>query len=285
MEIADYLRIARRRLWVLILIPLVAGTAATAYVLQSPIEYSAEATLSTTSFVGGTNDQYTGTQAAGQFAAAFTATATGPAVLATASDQADVPVSKLSSGLTVAQDGASSNMTLTFTDEAAARIIPALKALNEATLNSMFGPQVALARSELAAAQTKSDQEQARLGEYVATYGRGDTRTRIQQRVVNTAYHNLRLATTAYTTAASQLNATHGDGVLFIKPVHAQDRKAAVVKTVVPVVGAAIFLAVILVMMLEMLASARQRSGAAHGASERDSYRRGPGTEPLPQSD
>lgn len=285
MEIADYLRIARRRLWVLILIPLVAGAAATAYVLQSPIEYSAEATLSTTSFVGGPDDQYTGTQAAGQFAAAFTATASGPGVLATASQETGLPVKQLSGGLAVAQDGASSNMTLTFTDEAAARIIPALKAINEATLNSMFGPQVALARVELSAAQEKLDKEQNRLDEYAATYGQQDSRTQNQQRVANTAYHNLNQATDAYETADSQLNATRADGVLFIKPVHAQDRRAAIVKTVVPVVGAAIFLAVILVMMLEMLASARHRSVEAQAVPERDSYRRGRGPEPLPQGD
>ncbi|WP_420116320.1 hypothetical protein [Micromonospora sp.] len=40
-EIVDYLRVARRRLWLLVGIPLVAGAAAASIVLLGPLQYAA----------------------------------------------------------------------------------------------------------------------------------------------------------------------------------------------------------------------------------------------------
>lgn len=258
MEIADYLRIARRRLWVLVLVPLLAATAALLYVLQSPPQYSASATLSSTAFVGGPSNQYTGTQAASQFAAAFTASANGPAVLAKAAEETHIPVGELAGGLSVAQNGASSNMTLTYTSEHSGDIERTLTAIEEATLNKMFGGQVTLAKSVVDDAAAKAAAETQKLKRNVTLFGPSDPQTAYQRQLTRLAVQGLISAQAAYQTAKNQQDATQADDVLFISDVHSVSRRSELIRTVIPVVGAAIFLGVLLVMVLELLASARR---------------------------
>ncbi len=149
MELIDYLHIARRRLWILILIPLLAVCAAAALALATPAKYTATATVSTTGLVTGSASQFTGTQAVNQFVAAFNATSTGPAVLAEAAKQTGVPAKQISAGLVVQQRGASSDMSLTFTSDRASNVIPVLTAVENNTLQSMFSPPVELTKKQL----------------------------------------------------------------------------------------------------------------------------------------
>src|SRR5687767_10093033 len=81
-EIVDYLRIARRRLWVLVGVPLVAALAVGLFVGLAPQRYTATCYVAAPALVGGAAaQQYTGTQAASQFVAAFKAATTSPRVL------------------------------------------------------------------------------------------------------------------------------------------------------------------------------------------------------------
>jgi len=259
-EIADYLRVARKRLWVLILIPLLAAGAAVAWVLTSPPEYSATATLSTTAFVGGTTNQFTGTQAAPSFAATFTAKATGPAVQATASDASGVPVSQLEDGIQVTQNGASSDMTLTFTGPDKQKVVPALEAVKKATLNSMFAAQVTQAETKVNNAQAAVVAANQRLRQVTLNYGRTDPLTVYQGQLTRVSVDNLEMAQSEYQMAMGQLTAAQADDILYISSVRTVGKAQALISTVVPVVGAAIFLSVIFVMMLEMLAHSRRQS-------------------------
>jgi capsular polysaccharide biosynthesis protein len=153
MEIVDYLSVARRRIWILVLIPLVAVVATAGFELLSARTYSATATVSTQALVGGPNSTFAGTQGASQFVAAFSATATGPATLAAASRESGVPAHTLASGLTVSQKGLSSNMSVQFDSTNKSAIAPALKAVVAATLKNMFNSQVSLAANQVADAQ------------------------------------------------------------------------------------------------------------------------------------
>ena len=260
MEIADYLRVARKRLWVLILIPLLAAGAAVAWVLTSPPEYSATATLSTTAFVGGASNQFTGTQAAPSFAATFTAKATGPAVQAAASEESGVPVSQLEDGIRVAQNGASSDMTLSFTGPDKENVVPALESVKEATLNSMFAAQVTQAEAKVSNAQAAVVAANQKLRQTTLNYGRTDPLTVYQGQLTRAAVNAFERAQIEYQMATGQLTAAQADDILYISPVRSVGKTQALVSTVVPVVGAAIFLSVIFVMILEMLAHSRRKS-------------------------
>lgn len=259
-EIADYLRIARKRLWVLILIPLLAAGAAVAWVLTSPPEYSAAATLSTTAFVGGASNQFTGTQAATSFAASFTASATGPAVEAAASEASGVQVSDLEDGIKVTQNGASSDMTLSFSGPDKEKVIPALEAVKTATLNSMFAKQVDLAEAGVNDAQAAVIAANQRLRQVTLDYGRADPLTVYQGQLTRVAVTNLEVAQSEYQRATGQLTAAQAADILYIGAVRSVGRTQALLGTVVPVVGAAVFLSIIFVMLLEMLAHSRRKS-------------------------
>ncbi len=120
-EIADYLKVARRRLWILILVPLLAAGAALAYGLLSPRTYSSTATVLTPSLVGAQYSQFTGPQAIDQFVSAFAASAADPTVVAQTAKETGISAEALTDNVTVEQVGASSNVTLTFSGRARRR--------------------------------------------------------------------------------------------------------------------------------------------------------------------
>jgi hypothetical protein len=260
MELIDYLRIARRRLLVLILVPVLAVGLASAYVLMSPAQYSATASLSTTAFVGGAFNQFTGPQAASQFAAQFTASATGPPVLNQVSQSTQIPVKDLKDGLTVSQTGASSDMTLQFTWSKQGQILPALRAVNAATLDNMFGLQVQLAQSQVKKAQVEVVAANKNLQQATAQYGPNDPITVYRTELSRVAVNSLTTAQTAYQIAQSQLSAAQAADILYVSSVTPVSRVQALIRTDIAVLAASIFLAVILVFMLELLASAHRQS-------------------------
>ena len=57
MEITDYLSVIRRRLWILLLVPLVAGGVVAALVLRNPPMFGATASVAAPAVVGGVNGQ------------------------------------------------------------------------------------------------------------------------------------------------------------------------------------------------------------------------------------
>ncbi|MEP7034077.1 MAG: hypothetical protein ABI662_01340 [Dermatophilaceae bacterium] len=150
MEIIEYLEIARSRKWVLLGVPILAAAATSAIVLGSPATFSATATISPAALVGGAaGNQYNGSQAVSQYVAAFQATATGPAVRRAVSSSTQIPTSEIADGLDVSQVGASSAMTITYTDTKLKNVEPALTALTQGTLKAMFGSQVDLAQGQV----------------------------------------------------------------------------------------------------------------------------------------
>jgi len=150
MEIIEYLRIARSRKWVLLGVPILAAAATSGIILGAPTTYSATATISPAALVGGAaGNQYNGSQAVSQYVAAFQATASGPAVRHAVSSATNIPTSEIADGTNVQQVGASSAMTITYTDTKAKNVNAALTALTHETLNAMFGSQVDLAQGQV----------------------------------------------------------------------------------------------------------------------------------------
>ncbi|MEH1126098.1 Wzz/FepE/Etk N-terminal domain-containing protein [Micromonospora sp. CPCC 206061] len=153
MEIVDYLRVARRRLWVLLGVPLLAAVAVGAFVFLSPQRYTATCYVAAPALVGGAAaQQYTGTQGASQFVAAFKAAATSPRVLDEVAAETGVATGTLRDGLAVTQVGASSQLTLTYTATKRSTVDPVLTATAKRALDFLFSSQVNIATEQARAA-------------------------------------------------------------------------------------------------------------------------------------
>ncbi|WP_326559821.1 Wzz/FepE/Etk N-terminal domain-containing protein [Micromonospora sp. NBC_01796] len=153
MEIVDYLRVARRRLWVLVGVPVLATGAAAGIVLLAPQQYSGTAYVAAPALVGGAaGTQYSGTQAANQFVAAFGAAVTSPRVLADVAADTGVAPERLRDGLTVTQVGASSQLEVRYAATKRANVAPVLTATTTRALAFLFSSQVGIATGEVEAA-------------------------------------------------------------------------------------------------------------------------------------
>src|SRR5688572_12620369 len=152
-EIVDYLRVARRRLWVLLGVPLAAALAVGLFIGLSPQRYTATCYVAAPALVGGAAaQQYTGTQAASQFVAAFKAAATSPRVLDQVAADTGVAAGTLRDGLAVAQVGASSQLTLAYTAAKRTTVEPVLTATARRALDFLFSSQVNIATEQVQAA-------------------------------------------------------------------------------------------------------------------------------------
>lgn len=310
MEIVDYLRIARRRLAVLVAVPLLAAAATGALVLLAPTKWTATTTVMAPALVGGAaGNQYTGSQAVSQFTAAFQATALSPGVRQAVSDSTGVNRNEIAGNLVVAQVGASSGMTLTYTDTTNKYVAPVLTALTKQTLLTMFGSQVTLAESQVATAkddvtaanaaivaweqkngivdpvqmyQARVDQVNSLLQQQATLRANGNTAAAA---AIGASIASLRSTLTAFApllgqyqaltaardaatvsltqsrqallNARTQLNAADPAKVAFQGNVYKVNEGSALLTKVLPVTGAAVFLAVALVAILELLAGAR----------------------------
>lgn len=208
MEIIDYLRIMRKRIVLLLLIPLVAAGAAAAYVQTRPDTYRATATVSTVTLVG-TGD-FTGTQATSQFVAAFVATATGPIVINDVATQTGVGPFNLNSNLDVDQSGASSDMNVTFTSTKKAVVQEVLAAEVKSTLTAMYQPRAELAKKQLDAASAAVNEATEALAAYTKKIKIADPAQQYQallSRVNNLVQQQANLRATGYPTAAAALDA------------------------------------------------------------------------------
>lgn len=170
MEIVDYLRVARRRLWVLVGVPVLATGAAAGIVLLAPQQYSGTAYVAAPALVGGTaGAQYSGTQAANQFVAAFGAAVTSPRVLAEVAGDTGVAPERLRDGLAVTQVGASSQLEVTYTATRRASVAPVLTATTTRALAFLFSSQVGIATGEVESADAEVDAATKAIGEWERT--------------------------------------------------------------------------------------------------------------------
>lgn len=166
MEIIDYLRIARRRLWVLVLVPVLAALAVAAVVLTRPPVYTATAVVAAPALVGGQPTyQYSGSQGANEFVAAFGAAATSPPVVNAVARAHHITSDTVVSGLTTAQLGSSPLINVTYSSTSKAQAGPVAHDDAARTLSFLFGSQVALAQKQVdnaaAAASAANDGLQA----------------------------------------------------------------------------------------------------------------------------
>lgn len=316
MEIIDYLRVARERRRVLILVPLLATLLAAAFVLLSPRQYTATATVTTNSLVGGAGSPYAGTQGATQFVGAFTSAAASPQTKAAVQAATGVspndqtagilvePVSSNSSDMKVTyvgtdQDkvegvaretakGALAQMFATRTAQAAAardQANEAVKAANAAVTElskangvaeipkaydallthvaSLRQQQATLRATGNAIAAAALDgpiaDAQKSLDAYVPLMGQYSDLAAKQV----AANSDLSTAQEEYRHAQGLQASSSADGVVFVGPTAPVEKTTRFIQFVLPVLGASIFLAVVLVLVLEMLSRVRAANRVA----------------------
>ena len=310
MEIADYLRVARRRLWVLLGVPLLAAAVTAYLVMAAPTKYTATSTVSAPALVGGsTSNQYTGAQAVNQFVAQFQATAHTPAVLDAVAAQTKVSRADITDGMTVEQVGASSVMQLGFTSANKAVVKPVLESLSKQTLQTLFATQVQLTQGQVVAANDQLKTANAAIVNWEKTHGMVDparvyqaTLDRLnsltQQWAVQSAngsavgaaalngaiasvkaelpkfgpllaeYQQLTAdrdaagaavtsSQEALSQARGQLAAADPGKVAYVSSTIEVDQTGSLLGLVLPVTGAAIFVAIALVAMLELISRSR----------------------------
>ena len=147
MEVRDYLKIVRRRLWIAVLVPLLAGGVVTALVLKQAPRYQATATVAAPGVVGGdATTQYGGATGPKLFVADFSAAIRSPVVVRQVTRQTGVQPQELVDGLSAAPLGDSSIIQLTFTATEAGRAAPVITAAASDTIRFLFQTQVTLAQ-------------------------------------------------------------------------------------------------------------------------------------------
>jgi Chain length determinant protein len=179
-EIGDYLLVIRRRLWILILVPVLAAGTVAAVVLLQPPRYRAVATVAAP--VGGTaGDQYSGPNGVRVFVANFTAALTAPQVLSKVAKQTHISEAAARDGLSAQPISESSLIEVTYvsTDKALAASVP--RAASSETIRFLFQPQVDLAQESLAAAAKAVDDAQKKIADYTKKTGNVDPEQAFQQ--------------------------------------------------------------------------------------------------------
>jgi Mrp family chromosome partitioning ATPase/capsular polysaccharide biosynthesis protein len=171
-EIGDYLRVIRRRLWVLILVPVLAAGAVAAVVFLQPPRYRAVATVAAPALVGGSaSNQYSGPSGVRVFVANFTAALTTPQVLARVAEQLHISEETAGDGLSAQpiQDSSLIEVTYVTTDRALAAPVP--QAASSETIRFLFQSQVDLAKKSVATAERAVAETRKKIADYTKQTG------------------------------------------------------------------------------------------------------------------
>jgi capsular polysaccharide biosynthesis protein len=319
-ETANYLSIIRRRLWILLVVPLLAVGAVVAWELRQPPRYSATATVAAPAAVGGpSTNQYSGVNAPRAFVADFSGAVTSPLIVNQVADKTGAAPAAIKDGLEASQIGTSSLVQLTYTGPRRDQVTPVVNEAAAATIRFLFQTQVTLAQKTVGEARKAVDRanaalasfykktgqvlpdeayriaaqqvadlqreqasaraggettkaaslqsaidarkaEVAKLAPQVATYqGLVDRRTQ--------ALSRLNVLEEGMERAQAQYSAADPEAIVVVGPVQRVSRLPALVRMAAAAAGAGLFLAVGIVLLLQLLSRRSVDDGLAHGAS------------------
>jgi Mrp family chromosome partitioning ATPase/capsular polysaccharide biosynthesis protein len=166
-EIGDYLRVIRRRLWILILVPVIAAAMVAVMVAVQPPKYRAVATVAGQALVGGsTGSQYSGPAGIRVFVANFTAALTAPQVLGKVSEQTGVSQRQIKENLTAEPIKDSSLIEVTYVARNEALATSVAKSTTSETIKFLFQTQVELAKK----AVDEAEKDVAKADKALATF-------------------------------------------------------------------------------------------------------------------
>jgi capsular polysaccharide biosynthesis protein len=215
-EIGDYLRVIRQRLWVLVLVPVLAAGTVAALVLLQPPRYRAVATVAAPALVGGSaGNQYSGPNGVRVFVANFTAALTAPQVLSKVAKQTHISEAAARDALSAQPISESSLIEVTYvsTDKALTAAVP--RAASSATIEFLFQTQVDLARKSVAEAEKAVAEARKKVDDYTRKIGNVDpeqTHQQYQQIIVRLQQSQWEAQARGDTSAAERLGATIEQG-------------------------------------------------------------------------
>jgi len=319
-EIIDYLKAARRRLALVILLPLISMGATAGLLLSQAPTYTGTAVVDPPALVGSLDSQYTGAQGVNQFVSAFEATSSGPVVRRAASAETGVSTTNLNDELVVTQRLNSASLAVTYTSPKKNTVVPVLNAVTTATLRTLFESQVQSAQARVDAARKAVDDASAAVGAFTAKYAMADPQkayeaqlsrvnSLVQQQASFTASGNsvaaaamgspiaaakadlakfgpilneftkltaardtavtgLDEANAKLSSATVQLANADPTKIVYIGGENTVDRTPQVLTTTASVGAAAFFLALVLVLILEVVARSRRSREAGATSAE-----------------
>ena len=172
MEISDYLRIVRKRLWILLLVPVLAGGIVTGLVLAGGPRYVATATVAAPALVGGpSSNQYSGSGGPRTFVANFVAAATSSRIVNQVAAETKVPVSRIGAGLDATPIGVSSLIQITYQSPRRPETGPVAGGVASGTIRFLFQSQVRLAEGTVAEASKSVAAADAKLAGFYRSTG------------------------------------------------------------------------------------------------------------------
>ena len=143
-EIHDYLRLFRRRWWIILIVPAFAAGIVVWAHSDDPVEYSATATVAARSLIGHVNSPYVGPNSTEEFAADFQATATEKLVVQEVSEATQVSADSIRDGLSVTPVSTTAGMSalidVKYVTTEKDRAGPVAKQIALGTLSALFQP-------------------------------------------------------------------------------------------------------------------------------------------------
>jgi hypothetical protein len=143
-EIHDYLKLIRRRWWIILLVPAFAAGIVVWAHSDDPVKYSATATVAARSLIGHVNSPYVGTNSTEAFAADFEATATQKPIVQAVSEATQVSSNSIRDGLNVTPVSTAAGMSALINVEYVTterdRAGSVAKQVALATVRALFGP-------------------------------------------------------------------------------------------------------------------------------------------------
>jgi hypothetical protein len=190
MNVRDYLHILRKRILILIGIPLIAVVAvALVIMVVKPREYTATATVAAPALVGGAStNQYSGANGPKAFVANFISAATSDVIVDKVAAETHVPKNTIKAGLVPTEIGQSSLVTVGYTTKKKKEAGPVAEADASQTIIFLFNTQLQLAEQPVTQAQNELNGDNAAIANFRKTTGQSlpdETLQNIQQEIAN----------------------------------------------------------------------------------------------------
>jgi capsular polysaccharide biosynthesis protein len=152
MEIRDYLRIIRRRFWIVLLVPLVAAGSVLFLSLGSPARYAATARVAARSLLGDPLSPYVSGNTTAVFVADFVATVQDPIVVDAAAAEVGVSADAVGEGITATpiatSAGQSALIEVRYETTEQSEAGPVAEAVAKEALRAIFEPNYLQADAE-----------------------------------------------------------------------------------------------------------------------------------------
>jgi capsular polysaccharide biosynthesis protein len=171
-EISNYLQVIRRRLWILLLVPLLAAGGVSAWLLRQPPRYEATATVAAPTVLGtSTVSPYSGGGGSKAFVADFQAAITSPLIVVKVAEENGAKAADVKRGLVAGPIGDSSLVQVTYRTTNRNQAAPVAQSAASHTIRFLFQTQVTLARKTVGEGQKAIDRVNAQLAAFYKKTG------------------------------------------------------------------------------------------------------------------